>query len=338
MVVAVKKLDIQTGNLLLELTQPEKPLWLSRADLYSSLADSFQKLQRDFWLSPGTVHLSLSETSEVSLEPVGTAVVGQATGHYPHYHAFCACHELIALSDPLPRTLPVASGESTSDSSSGLNQAFGVPVDWASVDSSSSRNINGLLTGQKWASTSVSFSFPDSIADYEAGYPDRYSSSFRSLNVTQRAVSRAWLRGDFYNVSRLSPFELTGAADRDATVRIAMSNVPSTAFAYYPWNSVEAGDAWFNRNDYNNPVIGNYAYFTFGHEFGHSMGLKHGHERGGPANVTMAADRDSMEFSIMTYRSYVGASTTGGYTNEAWGYAQSLMMYDIAALQHMYGP
>ena len=39
----------------------------------------------------------------------------------------------------------------------------------------------------------------------------------------------------------------------------------------------------------------------------------------------------------MTYRSYIGGSVSGGYTNEQWGYAQSWMMYDIAALQRMYG-
>ena len=39
----------------------------------------------------------------------------------------------------------------------------------------------------------------------------------------------------------------------------------------------------------------------------------------------------------MSYRSYAGASTSTGYTNETWGYAQSLMMYDIAAIQHIYG-
>ncbi len=53
--------------------------------------------------------------------------------------------------------------------------------------------------------------------------------------------------------------------------------------------------------------------------------------------VTMTADRNSMEFTVMTYAGYIGASTTGGYVNETFGYAQSLMMYDIAALQFAYG-
>lgn len=73
---------------------------------------------------------------------------------------------------------------------------------------------------------------------------------------------------------------------------------------------------------------------------GHALGLKHGHETGGVANVAMDADRDSMEFSVMTYRSYEGHNLTAlpYYTNEEWGFAQTLMMYDIAAVQEMYGP
>ncbi len=39
----------------------------------------------------------------------------------------------------------------------------------------------------------------------------------------------------------------------------------------------------------------------------------------------------------MSYRSYVGGSTTSGYTNEAYGYSQTYMANDILALQTMYG-
>lgn len=49
----------------------------------------------------------------------------------------------------------------------------------------------------------------------------------------------------------------------------------------------------------------------------------------------MNPDRDSMEFSIMT-RSYIGAPTDY-YFNVEGSFAQTLMMYDIAAIQHMYG-
>jgi serralysin len=222
------------------------------------------------------------------------------------------------------------------------SEAFGTPTPTTSVTATGDNNIDGLLSGIKWASNSLSYSFTDSINDYETGYQDRaaHGASFQTLNTTQRNVARAWIGsgGAYYNVSLLSPFEATN--DFDATIRMASSDVPGTAFAYYPNSSfVEGGDAWFNRVDYNNPILGTYAYHTFGHELGHSLGLKHGHELDGPANVAMNADRDSMEFSIMTYRSYVGHDLNAlpFYTNESGGYAQSLMMYDIAAIQHMYG-
>ena len=50
----------------------------------------------------------------------------------------------------------------------------------------------------------------------------------------------------------------------------------------------------------------------------------------------MPSDRDATEFTVMSYRSYVGG-TTAYYTNAGWSYPQTLMMYDIAALQKLYG-
>ena len=71
------------------------------------------------------------------------------------------------------------------------------------------------------------------------------------------------------------------------------------------------------------------------HELGHALGLKHGHEATGPS-ARCPADEDSMEFSLMTYRSYVGANPATLH-NETWGHAQTYMMNDIAALQALYG-
>jgi serralysin len=67
------------------------------------------------------------------------------------------------------------------------------------------------------------------------------------------------------------------------------------------------------------------------HETGHALGLKHGHEF--PA---ISQNRDTVEYTVMTYRSYVGQAITG-YANETWGFPTTPMMLDIAALQRMYG-
>ena len=50
----------------------------------------------------------------------------------------------------------------------------------------------------------------------------------------------------------------------------------------------------------------------------------------------MPAAVDSLEYTVMSYRSYTGA-TSVGLTNATWSFPQTLMMYDIAALQYMYG-
>ena len=83
-------------------------------------------------------------------------------------------------------------------------------------------------------------------------------------------------------------------------------------------------------------MAGNYAYLTMLHETGHALGLKHPQDVKGSFGA-MPLDHDSLEYSVMSYRSYIGASTTSGYTNGATSYPQTLMMYDIAAVQEMYG-
>ena len=87
---------------------------------------------------------------------------------------------------------------------------------------------------------------------------------------------------------------------------------------------------------YNNPVVGNYAWLTIIHETGHLLGLKHPQDVSGSFGVTPASV-DSLEYSVMSYRSYIGASTTQGLTNATWSFPTTLMLYDIAALQYMYG-
>ena len=124
-----------------------------------------------------------------------------------------------------------------------------------------------------------------------------------------------------------------------------MPGVISTAVGTPPddtrYPTFAHGDMFFNGTDYNTPVKGNFAYATVIHEMGHALGLKHGHitqPSPGESFVIPAlpAAHDSMEFSIMTYRSNVGGPTNF-YRNEQFGYAQSWMMNDIAALQYLYG-
>ena len=52
---------------------------------------------------------------------------------------------------------------------------------------------------------------------------------------------------------------------------------------------------------------------------------------------TLAAQRNDNEFSVMTYASYLGSPTAGASEAIPGSSPQSYMMYDIAALQALYG-
>ena len=204
---------------------------------------------------------------------------------------------------------------------------------------SGDQNIDALLV-QSWDTTELTYSFPTSASNYlspTGGYgPGEEPDTFEALNAGQIAASREIF--EMYEaISTLSFTEITETDTVHADYRLAESDSPSTAWGYYPWSDEYAGDSWFNKTSYNTPDLGSFAYHTFIHELGHNSGLKHGHQTGGFGAMT--ADRDSMEFSIMTYRSYVGhdLGSYNYYTNESGHFAQTLMMYDIAALQHHYG-
>ncbi len=198
--------------------------------------------------------------------------------------------------------------------------------------------VDGVLYGTKWAVSSFTYSFPSSASYYGSGYGSGEPlSNFEALNSTQMNAVRAIL-AEYSAVANVTFKEITETASVHADIRLAESDKPSTAWSYYPTTAAEGGDAWFNNTKgyYDNPVLGNYAYASFIHELGHAMGLKHPHEVSGSFGA-MPVDKDSLEYSVMSYRSYIGQSISGSYVNAYGSYPQSLMMYDIAALQKMYG-
>ena len=204
-------------------------------------------------------------------------------------------------------------------------------------EGSGDQNIDGLLSGYMWTDVELTFSFPDSITDYNYGQSDH--SGLSEFSAKQKAAAEFWL-DNAAAVSGLTFTLLDGAdgaldADSEAQLKFVNSPDPSTAYAYYPFSSAVGGDMFFG-NSGDNPDLGDYDWATVGHELGHALGLSHGHTSNGGFGA-MNADRDGLEFSIMTYRSYVGDPLNGGYSNGSSDFPQTLMMYDIAALQHMYG-
>jgi serralysin len=193
---------------------------------------------------------------------------------------------------------------------------------------------DSLAGGQAWATTNLSFSFPS--ASQFSGYTkgSEPSVGFASLNVGQRDVVRSVL-GLISTVVDLTFAELTGPDAGSAVLRFGLTSDTDGAHAYLPSAAEVGGDSWFlNDSSLSSPVKANFAFHTFLHEIGHALGLEHPFEDNGKGR--MPSDREWMAYTVMSYRSTKDSSAEG-YTNGAWDFAQSFMMEDIAALQHMYG-
>ncbi len=191
------------------------------------------------------------------------------------------------------------------------------------VGSSGDDDIDGVLSGYRWASGALTYSFTTSSAQYSYSVP-----GFQALNGAQQAAVEA----AFANYAAVANLSFTEVGGGTGTLRFAEADDPGTAYAYLPHPSEAGGDAFFNHYDYNTPDKGSYSYLTFVHEIGHTLGLDHGQD----GNAALPTDHDSLEYSVMTYRSYVGADLSG-YTTFEGSYPLTLMLADIAALQYMYG-
>jgi serralysin len=232
---------------------------------------------------------------------------------------------------------------------------YGGPVDTSDLDP----NVVAQLMGYRWATsfggtqpaTTITYAFPSSTAAYTSDltYPSTNElATFQPLNEFQEAAVRTGLAlvASYTNLKfqEVAPGTASQAAFRfaqytpDPATSEARFPANEGAFKAYQSDSRDTGDMFLGQN--SRPT--SFAFFgtdhftTIIHEMGHSFGLKHGHD--GTFHGTLAPQVNDNEFSVMTYASYFGANTATGASEARLGSSPtSYMMYDIAALQVMYG-
>ncbi len=194
------------------------------------------------------------------------------------------------------------------------------------VNLSGNQDIDGLLYSYKWTDKTITFSFPTQLSQY--GYS---VTGFEAMNNAQKADIRAILDA-IETYTGLNFVEMTETSSNHATIRFGEESNAGTAYAWMPTTLVQGGDVWLNKTDFNDPKPGSWSYVSIIHEIGHALGLDHGHD----GAAALPTDHDSLEYSIMTYRSFVGANLNG-YTVVDGSYPIGLMLADIQALQYLYG-
>ncbi|HEX6828702.1 MAG TPA: M10 family metallopeptidase [Burkholderiales bacterium] len=214
----------------------------------------------------------------------------------------------------------------------------------------------------------VSFSFPGAGAVWSTDPVSGYGSSpgsgepwnaFTALTAPQQQGARAALQA-WSGVANVTFSEVAETASAVGDIRFGFTSAVlpgSAAHAYLPggtFNPVtgigtayaKTGDIWIDSSSAPtfNPVVGSFDFGTLLHEIGHALGLKHPFEVNG-AFGTLPPGEDSTQYSVMSYTNHPHSlfrdvqATPGGFS---WSYfnvqPSTPMLYDILAMQHLYGP
>ena len=190
----------------------------------------------------------------------------------------------------------------------------------------------------------VTYAVRQSGPTYTAGTHDLTTFAQVSEAAEQNAI-KAVLQ--YYSELTGLTFQQVNPGGTSDNASILFGNYTSTtdgsgAFAYYPGSTAPtsaSGDVWLNTTYVSSTLLpaGSYSFFTLMHEVGHALGLSHPglYNAAAGVSITYANNaqflQDSRQYSVM---SYFNESNTGASSG---GYADTPMLFDVAALQLIYG-
>lgn len=207
-----------------------------------------------------------------------------------------------------------------------------MPVDFNLIDPLLASHGSGRWGGGQSLGQPVqlTYRFLDSLPVHYAGRSESYG--FLPLNAAQRDATLTAI-ASWAGVANIS-FQPASGASATLDIGTYYQPGPALAHAYYPSSHPLGGDIWLDRANWSDARMkpGGWDYLGLIHEIGHALGLKHpGNYNaggGGTDGPYLPGSLDSHRFAVMSYSTHPQMSGVEPATP---------MLFDIAAMQYMYG-